>query len=46
MLRSCTEKQFNEPVAWPEQCGTVRNEICGVASIVFIQKGIHDVGHC
>jgi flagellin len=36
----CTEPEFNEQVAWTEQSGTSPTETCGVASIVFIQKGI------
>jgi flagellin-like hook-associated protein FlgL len=36
----CTEPEFNEQVAWTEQSGMSPTETCGVASIVFIQKGI------
>jgi hypothetical protein len=38
-LGICTGPKFNEQVAWAEQCVTVADGKCGVASIVFNPEG-------
>jgi hypothetical protein len=45
-LRITTEPQFNEQVAQTEQGDASPTETLGVASIVFIQKGIQNVRYC